>query len=250
MQVGQTGEAGTHPDPAPPGERLFAAYLGQRPDLTAGYEVLDQGRRPDFTVDGPHGTVVCEIFNPRLDLPNGSGSFDPITPLRGSFGKRKRRQGAGSKQKGVPYVVVVGRENSDVPFDEHDLLIAAFGRGGGLNSGKNTRYSALAVVSSFNPTQWRVEALVAERLPPGSPLPVIFRIVRHAEEELLNSGVYDPAARVARLRVVHNPWARVPLSSEVFGGPHDEQFIPDTASSEMPLIRVASGWRAHELLRY
>lgn len=229
-------------------EALFSAYVRQRPDLKAEREVRWGTHAPDFTVTGALGTVVCEVYSPTLALPNGVGTFDSVSPVENALTGRKRKQGGAVSAAGLPYVVVIGRANSDLPFSEFELMVAMFGGKHKVGPSVNTRYSALAVASRFNPTVWRFERALAERTATGSDdLADKVRVAFELERELIAGGTYDPDAAVARLRVVHNPWAKAPLDPGWFGGPHDEQFVFDPAPAGGRLIRSTAGWRIDEV---
>lgn len=218
---------------------------------------------------------MCEVFEPDRRL-TGGGAIDPYRHLRRAFKGRKRKQGAEAKTRGVPYVVVLARSNSDISFDELSVTGAMFGNhgiaipvdpgrgaadvdratrtflgGGGLNPGKNTRYSAAAVVTSFNPTLHRVERAYQDKIvrygiPPGERSSVIFRAFEDASE----SGIFDEHAAVARLTVYHNPFAATRLARQAFGGPHDQQWDAIELSPERTEYSlVAEGRRCWELPR-
>jgi len=257
------------------GEALFRAYLRQR-RLPSDYEAPSGSRHPDFLVHHPSGDVVAEVFEPVRRLLGRSGAAEPYEHLRRAFRGRKRKQGAGAKQGGVPYVVVLADSNSDTSFDEVSVTGAMFGshgiampfnpdlgsadklgarsgflRGGGLNSDKNTRYSAVVVINKFNPTLHRVQRdyqdkIVRYGIPAGQRSPVIFR----AFEEATQSGHFDEHAARARLTVFHNPFAATPLPMEVFGGPHDQQWnVIEHSPGEAEYSLVAEGVFCWELPR-
>jgi hypothetical protein len=257
------------------GEALFRAYLRQR-RLKFDYEAPSGGRRPDFLVHDPAGDVVCEVFEPVRRLPGRAGAIEPYEHLRRAFRGRKRKQGAEAKKLGLPYVIVLAASNSDVSFDDISVTGAMFGahgvtmpfdaergearedearwgflRGGGLHTGKNTRYSAVAVLTKFNPTLHRVERAYQEKIvrhgiPPGARAPVIYRAFDDAAE----AGTYDEHAAVARLTVYHNPYASAPLSMEALGGPHDHQWHAiETSPDEVGYTLVAEGRFCWELPR-
>lgn len=228
------------------GERLFAAYLRQR-QIPYEFEVGEQ-RRPDFQVHHPITRVVCEVYEPTVRLPPQAGPFDSVSPLRGAFQGRKRRQGAEARSAGVPYVVVLGSANSDVGLDVFSVAGAAFGNvgvsfsidpatgrtgpvettfgsGARLQPAINTRYSAVIRLTKFNPTQYRVERSVKDRLSRGKPsLRETWRVVREVHDHFAATAEFDPEAALARVTVLHNLHASTPLPMEVFGGPHDEHW--------------------------
>jgi hypothetical protein len=254
-----------HPSgPATDGERLLAAYLRQR-RLHHRYEAPVGGRNPDFLVVHPIGEIVMEVFEPHLRLPSRVGSFDSVEPVLGAFEKRKRRQVQAAANQGIPTVVVIASTNSDIPFDMFALGGAMFGRLGirfstdapedqettFLGPGRtqphlNTSYSALAVVRRFNPTRWRLDMAWAVRAQPGTDLSsrelteVSIRR-REIAEEMERIGTYDPTAALARLVILHNPYAKVRLPFE-FGGPHDHQYgAIESAEGTRQWCRLAEG---------
>lgn len=229
------------------GERLFSAYVRQRPDLHAVREERSGSRHPDFTVTGPHGKAICEVFSPELILRNRVGSVDAFSPIARAFGRRKRSQGAQAKADGMPYVVVIASDNSSIPFGAFELLVGGFGGRRALQPSKNTRYSALAVISTMNPTQHRYDAALKARLPPEPDAMTVWRVASALADDMTDSGSFDPQARVARLAVVHNPWAAVELPLDFFGGPHDEQFRVVDMDRVGHLERCWTGWRIHEV---
>lgn len=229
------------------GEELFSDYIGQRPELHAIRGELSGDRRPDFTVDGPAGRAICEVFSPRLELPEPVGMFDSFGRIEKAFKGRKRKQGAQAKKEGLPYVVVVASDNSDVPYGAFELLVGATGRGRPMRSGQNTRFSALAAMSQFNPTQYHIDAWLKDRVPEDADLATIYRIAAEAEGELTADGRFDATATRTRLKVVHNPWAATPLPLEFFGGPHDEQFRVTTEKYPYHLECVWEGERIFEV---
>lgn len=194
-----------------------------------------------------HGRVICEVYSPELILRNRVGSADPFGPILGAFGGRKRSQGAQAKAEGLPYVVVISSDNSHISFGAFELLVGAFGGRRALQPFKNTRYSAIAVISRLNPTLHKFERALKQRLPPGSSFDTVWRVSSELCDEMVARGSYDPDAAVARLKVVHNPWAATPLPREFFGGPHDEQFEVVDRGGVRHLERCWAGWRVHEV---
>jgi hypothetical protein len=241
------------------GENLFAAYLRQG-GLAWEYEREVNGRCPDFSIDYPTGTIVAEVFEPVLRLPPGGGSFDSYKPLRGTFKDRKAKQIKAVKEAGLPYLAVVASTNADMPFQPQIMAGAMFGNlatefavsdepidtqagrtvfagGARLQVDQFRGVSAVAILERFNPTKWRLEAAIDERLAvvPSEPLGMtasqireaqaaIVRIATETEDQFLASGAYDPHARLARLTVLHNPYALHPLDIRAFDQPHDVQW--------------------------
>jgi len=255
------------PMPNSDGERLFAAYLRQR-RLPWEYEREVNGRNPDFSVDHPAGFFVAEVYEPQLRLPEGGGWFDSYTPLRKAFDSRKARQIKAVKNAGLPYVAVVAGTNFDMPIkpiimagamfgnltvtftvnsdDREDIDDRTiFGGGGRVQPNQYRGVSAMALIERFNPTAKKlglaVEARLA-RVPEWRPgmtrrqtaehQSAIVRITRGTEDEFLASGSYDPRARLARLTVLHNPYAEHPLRLDVLNGPDDRQWGHIVADGE------------------
>jgi hypothetical protein len=202
-------------DDADDSERLTHAYLRQRPDLTVSIRERWGSRVPDFTVRSPLGTVVLEVYSPTVVLPSRAGAFDSVSPSTGAFKARKRKQGEAVTAADVPYVVVLGTANSSIPLGEFELLGAMFGKKG-VSPSTNTR--SLAVVSRFNPTSWRYDAAFEQRTRGVKGLDQLLINGLALEQGLTERGPFDPEARVARMRIVHNPWAAIhsiPGGSEV-----------------------------------
>lgn len=271
------------PSPSSPGERLFSAYLRQR-RLSANYERDVGGRNPDFLVSHPNCTVACDVFEPELRLPSsGAFSFSSYPALRRVFKPRKRKQAQAAAQAGLPFVHVLARTNSDLSFDP--LIVAGamlgdltftfpvfpdgnapegfdardhtrnlLGANRQLQPTVNTSVSAIAILRSFNPTQWRHEVASAAHFQRFGPVANFDdagrRALVHLElvEHMERVGAYDATAHLARLIVMHNPWARIPLALEVFGGPHDEQWSSiELQPGELGYAHVASGRLAKEV---
>jgi len=239
-----------------PGERLFAAYLRQR-GLSWEREPDVRGSRPDFVVRHPVMEFASEVYEPVLRLPPGGGWFDSYPPLRRSFKGRKSRQAKAVKDAGLPFVVVLGRTNSDVPFQPEIVAGAMFGNvsvevpldstggesrtvfggGGRVQRKQNRGVSAVAILSSFNPTYWRVEQVMADRLgvepswrPNMSPASAkreqvaSARVMREIHDHMAATGDYIVTAQLAKLTVLHNPYADHPIGLDVLNGPHDVQW--------------------------
>lgn len=130
---------------------------------------------------------------------------------------------------GVSFPVYVGDGSDKADTDPAEGMREVFGAGRRVGPDQNTSVSATALVRVFNPTMWRFEARVrTERWNRNS------RSIEEAWEwavrrqalleEMHGRGVVDLDARVARLIVVHNPWAAVKLDLEILGGPHDTQW--------------------------
>jgi len=241
------------------GEYLFAAYLRQG-RLGFEYEREVNGRCPDFSIDHPTGAVVAEVFEPELRLPHGGGQFDSYKPLWGAFKDRRAKQIKAVKEAGFPYVAVIAPTNADLPFQPQIMAGAMFGNlatefavsdepigtqpgrtvfagGARLQVDQFRGVSAVAILERFNPTKWRLEAAIDERLAvvPNGPLGMtasqireaqaaIVRIAADTEDQFLASGAFDPNARLARLTVLHNPYALYPLDVRAFDQPHDVQW--------------------------
>jgi hypothetical protein len=202
--------------PRSPGELLLETYLASR-GLDLEYETPHGNANPDFTVALPAGPVVMEVYEPEFRLPTEAGSIDSYSVVRTAV-KRKARQGKGVRDRGLPYVLVLGRTNSDLPFGDHNVPGALFGNititipleldepadvpaesrvgfgsGGRLQAGINRRFSAVAVVREFNPTQRHPERLWRERLGAEDPgdLAMLSTVVSEAYRESEEAGLYD-----------------------------------------------------------
>ena len=105
---------------------------------------------------------------------------------------------------------------------EPDSLRAVFLGRAKLTEGQNTTFSAVAVVERIKPYQQFFDSLVAERMPnPSFEMSGIFEQIRSEHSDI------DFQSQAARLRVIHNPHAAMPLQPEVFAGPHDEHLTPN-----------------------
>ena len=97
--------------------------------------------------------------------------------------------------------------------------------------------SAVAILESFNPTLYRAEEAAAARL--GEPMPwypsiprrkveremaTVVRVTEEVYEHMRTTRDDIPDARVAKLIVLHNPYATYPLDLDVLDGPHDVQW--------------------------
>lgn len=246
--------------PASDGERLTAAYLRQR-RWKWEYEPLVGTRRLDFRAETHIGPVLLEVFEPKLRLPSTAGAFDSIDPVLGLFRSRKRNQIKAAKKAGLPLVMVIGSASSDVPYGLHSLQGAMFGRpgvtlpldspdtaadarwvfltGGRVQPKMNRGVSAVAALRRFNPTKWRLESawrscgLLCDnetlyqrhrgnRAGYFRSVAELTERMRDVEVALTDRGVFDPDAAVARLVILHNPYAVHSLDPR-FAGPHDEQ---------------------------
>lgn len=256
------------------GERLMRAYLHER-RLPCEEEPPVGGFNPDFLMHSPVGDVVAEVYDPTLTLPGRVGAYDSITPLLGAFGTRKRKQVGAACKAGYPTIVVLGKGNSDLTFDDFTVTGALFGRpgvtfpvgpgappdakpaytfldGAAFQPTKNTSYSAVAVVSQFNPTLRHFQRATAA-------LPSVIwgesthqERVAHVEEmmeierELEAAGVYKPDACRTRLTIYRNPWAARPLPWD-FAGPHDDQFDLFETARSVGYTLVARGVNGFEV---
>lgn len=258
------------------------SYLRQR-RLRFEYEPIVGSRRPDFVVEHPRiGQVVWEVYEPEFRLPNRVGAMDPYPPIRSAFEGRKRKQAKASSEAGLAHVVVLGRSNSDMSFDPSIVAGGMFGNlgvtfsvqvdpagpappddrrtsflsGGRLQPELNRSVSALAILTSFNPTLWRVEAAYRNRLDqlglPGAGESARERaarvnVIMETFEHFTRTGMYDDEARVARVRVLHNPHAVHPLDLVAASGPHDEQLGVVVDGDQATYGQIASGIRSWEL---
>ena len=239
-----------------PGEALFTAYLRQR-RLPWKREPLINGRKPDFLVHHPSMDFTAEVYEPELQLPQGGGFIDSYSALRRGFQGRKSDQIKAMREAGVPCVLVIARTHSDLPFRPEIVAGAMFGDvgvnlplddpeatgrtvflgGGRVQPDRNRGLTAVAVLESFNPTLYRAELAVAARLGEGLPwypsIPrgsvvrsgaAIVRVTNEVYDHMVATGDYIPTARVAKLTVLHNPYAAYPLHLDILDGPYDTQW--------------------------
>jgi hypothetical protein len=80
-------------------------------------------------------------------------------------------------------VVVIASDNSSIPFGAFELLVGGFGGRRPLQPSKNTRYSALAVISTVNPTQHRFDAALKAQLPPEPDSMTVWRVASELVDE-------------------------------------------------------------------
>jgi hypothetical protein len=109
------------------------------------------------------------------------------------------------------------------------------GPDGFLRSSKFSDISAIGVVSRFNPSAWKLDRSVVERLG-GRAQGASFRdraIVHSAvENDLSRSGSYRPEASEAYLSLLINLFADYQLDHTAFQGPYDERW--DRTGRESP----------------
>jgi hypothetical protein len=96
-----------------------------------------------------------------------------------------------------------------------------FRAGGRLQRERLTTISAVAVLSSINPTAIAVEQRIDERLDDDAELIDVVRVVR---DEYARPD-YDPNAYEGRLDTFHNMFAaETRLQRGIFAGPRDREF--------------------------
>ncbi len=238
-----------------PGELAIWAYLESR-ELSFQYEPFEVGANPDFVVQHPrYGQVVMDAYEPVYQLlrePDGSVhsgfAVSPEGRLRRAFkSQQKAAQAKVALDAGSPFVLVLARSNSEVEFEDHHVVGAlfgsvqitfgldevtgddapirlVFGQGGRLQSSRNTRFSAVAVISSFNPGMARVEREAEERFTPRMTVRERIAEFLSVRAEESAAGRFKEEEQTFRLKVFHNPFAKIPLSAE-FAGPHDDQWM-------------------------
>jgi hypothetical protein len=237
--------------PKSPGEIAFASYLTER-QLTYEHEPFTSGANPDFVVGHPlAGQVILDVYEPKYSLtrnPDGSyhsGFVTSMDKVLRTGVKSKAHQAAVAQQRGLPFVLVFARSNSEMQIDEHvvpgalfgtlKLMFSmgdpptespakiVFGEGGRLQKALNTRFSAAAVITAFNPGLIEVERQIEERTArEKDPLKNLELALNIFKEETQN-GRFQDRDNLHRLQIFHNPHAEIPLSPE-FGGAHDEQW--------------------------
>jgi hypothetical protein len=249
-----------------PGEFLFSEYLSGR-GRTFAYEELLGGPRPDFRVVSEPTDVICEVVDPdpiAVDFGGrrvGSGP-DPYAKIRAVIG-RKRTQGGGAKGH-LPYVVVIRPPAvADLqPYDTHVLIGAMLGdiafsipvsprgptgpttlvttSGARMQPAMNTRFSAVALLWTVNPTRALLDAATADALRGVEGDEPRFRAILETQERLSADGTYKPELVVPRLAVFHNPHAAVRLPISFFDRPFDRQWA-DAGDGAMRLVAVGIG---------
>ncbi len=259
--------------PKSDGERLVAAWARQR-GFTHEYEPEVGGRCPDFLVHAPFGDFAVEVYEPELRLPSPAGSFSSYPAIRGAFKNRKKKQAKAVRLAGLPYVAALARTNSDISFgpslaagamfgdvamtfplgveNPGDHAKTVFGANSQAQPEKNRGISALAIVRRFNPTLWRLDARLVERVRVwGKPrnnneIGLLLEQRWRDDAELTRAGVLDADARVARMIFLHNPFAEHPLDLRV-GGPHDQQWSIVDHGDHTTYEVIAEGRDCHEL---
>jgi hypothetical protein len=261
--------------PCSDGEQLTAAWLRQQ-HWAWEYEPEVEGRRLDFLAITPDGPVAFEVFEPEFSLPRPAGWFDNVNPLLGAFAGRKAKQIAAAKKAGLPLVMVIGAANSEIPYEVESMVEVMRGRltiqipldstnpgeeaqtilgaGGRVQPKRFRTLSALAAIRRFNPTKWRLEAAARARgLTPDRTIKSrrqLYELVQRREDlerELAERGIFDPAACLAQLVVVHNRFAHRPLSPGLFGL-YDEHHGAIEIEGKHVWTHIASGRLARVVL--
>jgi hypothetical protein len=187
---------------------------------------------------------------------------------------QKYAQAKAARDAGLPFVVVLRHTNSDIPFNP--IVVAGamfgdlatqfsvwlgpgprpqetapesrtvFGGGGRLQETMNRAISAVAILTTFNPTMWRVQRAYQGRLQrlngPGWPSlreqQLACDLINETYDHFRATGDFDDDARLARLTVIHNPYCDNPVDLDVFSGPHDDQWghIPIENGSACTLV--------------
>jgi hypothetical protein len=256
------------------GERLLSAYLRQR-RLPFVYEPPLGRRRPDFLVSHPARDIACDVYEPQVRLPGGrTFSFSSYPALRKGMHGQKYAQAKAARDASLPFVVVLRHTNSGIPFDpvvvagamfgdvatEFSVWLGpgprpqeeppesrtVFGGGGRLQERMNRAISAVAILTTFNPTMWRVQRAYLGPLDTlktsGWPTPREQQracdLINETYDHFRATGDFDDSACLARLTVIHNPYCDYPVDLEVFGGPHDDQWghIPIEDGSACMLV--------------
>ena len=261
------------------GEQLVETYLQDR-GLPHEYERLIGTRNPDFSVDHPFGTFVMEVYDPYIEVDMTHNGPIARQDFPRAFTGRKKEQILAVARAGLPFVGVIGSGNAQQEVDAFALIQAMFGDAGVnfeansdgvsgesqssmksalfasggsyVSANLNNDISAMAVIDSFNPTQHVLdEALDAGLLgtPATSATDEEFENfmakrmdhIGRIAQELILARIYCPEVRVARLRVIHNPWATRPLPYDRLAGPYDFQIGPWTIDGHVGFALVSEG---------
>jgi hypothetical protein len=107
----------------------------------------------------------------------------------------------------------------------------------------NTRFSALAVLWTVNPTRALLDAAAAEALRDVEGDEPRIRVLVDTQDRLTADGTYKPDLVVPRLAVFHNPHAAVALPISFFDGPFDRQWA-DAGDGRVRLVTVGIGSKA------
>jgi hypothetical protein len=252
------------------GERQLASYLD---DLGIPWEreALVGGKRPDYLVAYEPHPVALEVYEPEIRLPRGTVfHFDSAPHLRQVYEGRKQEQAQAAKNAGVRFAFVFGETQSEMPLGPVTMAAAmfgqvavqfpiwlgegaaplgapesktVFGRGARLQPGQNTSVSAVAILRIFNPTLRRLQELYLPRLEGLDNADAVLDVIIAAEEEAIAAGIFEAEARRARLIVLHNPYAHLPIEVGTFTGPYDEEW----GLQDEGYTRIAAGPLHHEL---
>jgi hypothetical protein len=159
---------------------------------------------------------------------------------------RKAAQAKVAMEAGYPFVLVLARTYSELEFMPHyvigamfgtpmisftfdddpgraDPIRMVFGQGARLQESLNTRFSAVAVVSGFNPGLRRVEQIAESRMHHDmNPMEKVATFINTVQKEQ-EKGAFQERDEIHRLEIFHNPFASILLSME-FAGPFDDQW--------------------------
>jgi len=235
------------------GEKRFEAYLTAR-SLKWSYEKPAGGKQADYTVHFDDGDVVCEVKDfeqgdedERIRNSGAAVGVDPYPRIREKINaSRVQLQPHKGKR---PCVLVLYNSGALVSLGSDIIAGAMFGDlGFVLNVGEtdsvrgefigrarakmrarqNTTFSAVAVVELFLPHAKLFEELLSERLLKADAFSdAVTDMIQKAFDEIrAERDDIDFDETVARVRVMHNPYASVVLPRTAFSGPYDEHWTP------------------------
>ena len=161
--------------------------------------------------------------------------------------RQKAAQAKVAMDAGHPFVLVLARTHSELEFMPHYVIGAmfgtpmisfaftedvehadkarmVFGQGARLQESLNTRFSAVAVISGFNPGMARIERIAEAQFKPGMSVSHRMGVVLETARKEQEKGRFRDGEVAYRLQIFHNPYASVPLSTE-FAGPYDDQWM-------------------------
>jgi hypothetical protein len=228
-------------------EWRFATYLSGR-GLLYEYEPEVGGKRPDFRIDHSSGSIYCEVHEFAWKKGDRGGFINPYAAVRETINE-KSEQGRGVKGQ-HPYVLVLCQGGLPASLDPEWVAGAMYGNVGvniavpvedpTLPTGppemvfgdegkmayrkpgtevhrlQNSRFSAVAVVRQFNPTQNIFDEAMRSATSTGQSIEDRLATGLRIGAELQEAGLFDPHEVVQRVAVVHNHFASIALPMEVF----------------------------------
>jgi len=236
------------------GEQLFEDYLSGRGMGWAYEEDRSAGEtRPDYRLETQPGVLV-EVKD--FAETDADRSFRESKGLRGveSYGRIRDKIDKAKKKfkdhrgRGLACVLVLHNSGAALVHLRSEIVAGAMHGDMGftiqvggveikpephfdkasarLRENVNTTISAVAIVERFQPNADLLQSEIQKRIgPPEVELTedTIRRVLDAMEAARADRPEIDFDQVVCRVRVVHNPHARIPLDTTIFNGPYDEQ---------------------------